>query len=147
MEIGETRIARAEIVDCYVVPSLTKTKNRIASDLLTCCIAFSDLDAKIAGRNFSVVELFVQHRDEVAVGQVGGGDIDVDTEGWTGTEGCAEIAQSVAQHQLRDLASKPLLFGDLHKNVRTDSVLVLIGPANQGFSFDDVAGRELNNGL
>ena len=43
--------------------------------------------------------------------------------------------------------TNPLLFGDLHKYVGADSILVFIGPANQRLGFHDVAGGEIDDRL
>jgi hypothetical protein len=80
VEIGEARVAGAKIVDGHVVALLAEAKNRISRHLLPRCIALSNFDAEIAGRDLCIVESPLDHGKELAIRKVRRGDIHVDAK-------------------------------------------------------------------
>ena len=100
VQVGQARIACAEIVDRDVVAFLAETKDGVAGDLLTRGIAFGDLNAKIARRNFSSSPSSDPASEGSCCRQDRRRRYSRRFGGWDVREACAEVAQSVTQNQL-----------------------------------------------
>ncbi|MGF6649929.1 hypothetical protein OKW34_000491 [Paraburkholderia youngii] len=146
LQIGEARIAGAEIVDINRVAGASEGRDRLPGHIGVQETALRRFDPDLRGTQAGSGEPRVDQVQKARRAQILAANVDRHVERRPRTQLLCQILQRLIEHEVGQRLDQAMLLGQCDEDIRRDIASVQI-PSGQRFDADAFAGREIHDRL